>query len=386
MNLCYSKLIQIAGACVLSACAGAEVFSLKGFGTLGLARSDQEGAEYVRDLSQPHGVTRSWSSRIDSVLGVQGDYRVNSELEGVAQVISRYRYDGSRRPELSWAFLRYEPNPHLDLRAGRLGTEFYMMADSRLVGYSNLTVRPPPEYFGSLVFSYLDGLDLASAWPLGGDTLLRGKVFAGKSPETSPFAGGATWDLSGSLLLGGHLDWLSGPWQIRLGHAQVRFEHELPLAALVGFDPLPLTPELSVADTWSRFDSLGVVLDQGALQLQLMLSRTRHESDSYEDSRAGYAIASYRLGPVSPYLGYSRVKSEAVSSSNPLTLQLSAATHMNQHTWFLGARWDVRPQVALKAQVDRIRGASDSIFTFRSDIPVWDGHMTVYSLALDFVF
>jgi hypothetical protein len=157
---------------------------------------------------------------------------------------------------------------------------------------------------------------------------------------------------------------------------------------------LSYVPELSVAGTWSRFDSLGVVYDDGPLQLQLMLSRTRNENALYEDSKAGYVIAAYRLGQVTPYLGYSRVKSSPKTLASPppaplapLTASLMAQSHSDQHTLFLGGRWDLQPNLALKAQVDRIRGMPSSVFPFRGDYtPVWDGNMTVFSLALDFVF
>ena len=362
-------------------------FTLNGFGTLGIARSDNDQAQYIRDLSQPYGLTTNWSAKVDSVLGLQAGYRFDNEFDGMLQAISRYRYDGSYRPEISWAFLHYSPNPDLNLRVGRLGTEFYMTADSRLVGYANLTVRPPPDYFGPLIFSYLDGFDVDLAKPVT-NGLLRGKLFAGYSPETSPFVGAITWDLSGTLLVGGYLDYQTGPWQIRLGHAEVRFNKELPLDALVP-GIIEAAPELSVLDQWARFDSLGAVYDQGPFQLQLMLSRTRHDSAAYEDTKAGYAIASYRIGKVTPYLGYSRVTSKPPRfdpASPPLAAQIGSATHSDQHTWFLGGRWDIRKDLDLKVQVDSIQGSPSSIFPFRGDPVVWDGRMTVFSLTLDFMF
>lgn len=367
---------------------------LQGFGTLGIARSNVDDPQFVRDLTQPEGLTTEWSGKIDSVVGIQANYRLGDEWEGVLQAISRYRHDGSFQPELSWAFLRYDPSPSMGFRAGRLGTEFYMLADSRQVGYSNLTVRPPVDYFGSVIFSYIDGLDIYATTPLG-DGLLRGKVFAGLSPEKSAFTIGHSWDLTGSRLVGGHLDYLTGPWQFRVGHARIQFDKEAPLNSLAGFDIVAMEPELSVVDTWSQFNSLGAVYDDGPLRLQLMLSETKHETASYEDTRAGYLIGSYRLGHVTPYLGYSRSKSSGSVLDTPppeplgsFIAQLTSATHTDQHTWFLGARWDIRQNLALKAQVDRIEGKANSVFLYRGNnsTPDWNGRMTVISLALDFIF
>lgn len=378
--------------------AGIPGVSFKGFGTLGIARSNNDSVQFVRDLSTPDGLRRNWSSKLDSILGVQANLKLSEQTEGVMQVVSRYRYDGTYTPEVTWAFLRHELSPTTSLRAGRLGTEFYMLADSRQVGYANLTVRPPPDYYGPLIFSYIDGMDISATTSTAGG-LLRGKLYAGISPERTPFVN-QFWDLEGSQIMGGHVDYLRGPWQFRLGHAQIHFDKETPINTLVESiggpsDFLSYAPELSAASKWSWFDSLGAVYDDGPLQLQLMLSKTRHESAMYEDSKAGYAIAAYRMGQVTPYLGYSRVKSstKTLVSSPPETLvplitgQMEQ-THSDQHTVILGGRWDIQNNLALKAQIDWIRGTPGSLFLFRgSDEPAaWDGNIRVFSLALDFVF
>lgn len=370
----------------------APALTLHGFGSLGLARADDGDAQFIRDLSQPYGVSSKWSAKLDSVFGIQAGYRFNDRFEAGLQAISRYHTEGNFSPEISWAFLRYNPDPTTSLRFGRLGTEFFMLADSRLVGFSNLTVRPPPDYYGPLVLSYFDGVDAAKAVPLG-PGLLRGKLFAGRSPEKMYLSDGLYWDLSGTLLVGGHLDYLTGPWQIRLGQTRVRFDKDLPVNQFTGLDILGNVPAMRTADRWTRYDSLGVVYDRGPLQVQAMLSRIEQGSAAFEDSRSGYVIASYRTGSVTPYVGYSRVKSDPVHITtaapfpyNVVAANLSQATHADQHTWTLGARWDVRNDLALKVQVDRIDGKPGSVFPFREETAAWDGDMTVFSLALDFVF
>jgi hypothetical protein len=380
---------------------------LQGFGTLGVARSDDGNAQFVRDLSQPGGLSQGWSSKIDTLLGLQANISFDDHNEGVIQAVSRYHQDGSYTPELTWAFLRHEISPDSNLRLGRLGTEFFMLGDTRLVGYSNLTLRPPPDYFGSLVFTYIDGMDASITQPFAGG-LACGKFYGGLSPEKTSFGNGATWDLRGSQLLGGYVDYLKGPWQVRLSHAQVRFKKEIPIddwltAAGNGWATpyLSNVPGMEMAGTKAHFSSLGLVYDEGPLQLQLMLNRIDQDSPAYEDSKAGYAIAAYKFGSVTPYLGFSRVVSSmpplpAPEASLPpalagmltiLTEGMTTFSHSDQHTVFLGARWDLRQNIALKAQVDWIHGKPTSVFTFRNqNMSAWDGSMTVVSVALDFVF
>ena len=376
-------------------------FALTGFGTVGLARSSSDTAEYVRDLSQPRGLTTNWSGKIDSVLGVQANLSIGKNTEAVMQVLSRYRYDGSFRPEVSWAFVRHDVSPELQVRAGRLGTEFYMLADSRLVGYSNLTVRPSPDFFVPLIFTNFDGFDAtANTALLGG--LVRGKVFFGYSPETSPFADPITWNVKGSRVMGGHIDYFSGPWQFRVGSTFVRFSSaELPLNKLIApiFAPLPapdittLVPELSTINKTARFDSLGAVFDRGPAQVQAMIGRIDHQAKSYESSWAAFILGAYRMGEWTPYIGYSKVKSSLQTITTPIPPGLApivsgilSVPHMDQHTVTVGTRWDFYRNLALKAQLDAIRGAPESKFPFRGPAVQWNGRMQVLSVALDFAF
>ncbi len=373
--------------------------SLHGFGTLGLTRA-HGGAEYIRDLSQPDGAGSSWSAKVDSLLGLQANVELSPRTEAVAQVVSRHRYDGGYRPELTWAFLRHDFSPDFSLRAGRLGTEFYMLGDSRLVGYANTSIRPPPDFYGSLVFSYIDGIDAAMTWPAGSG-LLRGKLFAGKSPEQAPFAAGIAWNLRGSPLIGGHLEYLDGNWQIRFSHASVRFDKETPTDALLralgdplgGVPYLSLVPEMAMADTWARFNALGLVYDQGPLRIEWMLNRIDQEGPAYADSRAGYLLASYRLGEITPYLGISRsytptsrLPSSPIPGLDAITASLVGQSRIDQRTVTLGGRWDFHKNLALKAQIDRVEGKPSSLFLVKHPAADWDGNLTVYSLALDFVF
>lgn len=378
--------------------------TLKAFGTLGLARSSLATPEYVRDLSQPRGLDTDWSGNIDSVLGLQANWTLGAQSEAVVQLISRYRYDGSHRPEVSWAFLRRDFSPDWQVRIGRLGTEFYMLADSRLVGYSNIAVRPPPDFYGPLIFSYFDGADTTVSRPLAGG-LLRAKLFAGRSPETSPFVDDETWNLDGTRLLGGYLDYFSGAWQWRIGRTVVDFANEHPfnhvanqaLAAagygmLAPIDLLGMIPELRVRHTTTTFDSLGAVYDQGPLHVQGMVGRIRYETEAYEDSRSAFVLAAYRIGRLTPYLGYSKVKSSASTIATEIPFisdfarRVTAASHTDQHTVTLGSRWDIHPNWALKLQWDNVRGQPDSMFSFRGANTRWSGEMRIFSATLDFVF
>ena len=374
--------------------------SLHGFGTLGATRTNEENARFIRDLSQPDGAGSQWNGRVDSLLGIQANVHFSPRTEGVLQAVTRYHADASYQPELTWAFLRHDLAPDFSLRAGRLGTEFYMLGDSRLVGYSNISLRPPPDFYGSLVFSYIDGVDASATLPVASG-LLKGKLFVGKSPEKASFAPGIPWDLSGSLLIGGYLDYQIGPWQLRLSQAQVQFKNEQPVDALLrangdplnGWPYLTMMPDMTMTDQRAHFSSLGLVFDQGPLNIQFMVNQIMHDSPAYASAKAGYVLAAYRLGAMTPYVGVSRnfsdlalLPTSPVPGVDQLTQSLVSQSYTDQSTYTLGARWDFKKNLAVKAQVDWLRGKPTSVFLVKGTQPGWDGNMTVFSLALDFVF
>jgi hypothetical protein len=377
--------------------------NLRGFGTFGVARSSSDRAEFVRDLSQPGGIKNHWSGRIDSVLGVQANWQATPTVELVGQAVTRWHYDRSRDPEVMWAFAKWEPDARVSLRAGRIGADFMMLADSRLVGYSYLPVRPPSDFFGPLFFSHFDGADATVTLPLGGG-LVRGKLFSGETQEKTSGAPGI-WDTSGSPVLGFVLDYQNGPWLLRANMASIRFSSNINFKALT--DPLRLigttstlaaVDVLTTKDTTTRFYSLGVVYDEGPLQVQGMINHIHHETGVFQNSDAVYLLAGYRLGTVTPYAGISRWMSNYKDYTTGLPSGVGFdvliggfdyvmhASTANQTTYTLGSRWDVYRNTAIKLQWDAIRGHADSRFPFARTDADWNGRTDVLSLSLDFVF
>jgi hypothetical protein len=378
--------------------------TLRGFGTLGVARSTNANGEFVRDLSQPNGSAGGWSANTDSLFGLQANYRVDDHLEVVAQGVSHYRYDKSYTPELTWAFVKYEPNPDMMLRAGRYGSEFFMLADSRSVGYSYLTVRPPVDFFGNLPMNYVDGVFGRFTRRLE-DGLVWAELYTGLAREKVPLKTGANaptkgeiLDFNGSRLNGVSLDFQRGPWQARLSYAKLRFQNGAPMDALTA--PLIATglpsaikaaDALNLAGTYVRYRAVGLAYDDGTWQALLDVNSTLRDSVLWEDLTSGYLIVGRRVAKWTPFLGYSWTRSTpkyldtGIPALNPAVAGVLSISHQDQHSVILGTRWDFRHNMDLKAQLDVVRGSPSSVALVQNST-AWDGSNTVFSLALDFVF
>ena len=371
-------------------------FALRGFGTLGVAHSSSRDAEFIRDISQPNGVSSSWSGRIDSILGLQANYRANEAVELVLQGVSHYRYNATFSPELTWAFIKYDPTPSLSFRLGRIGTEFLMQSDSRMVGYSYLPVRPPVDFFGGVPFNYGDGLDAQWRHPVG-EGVVRLRLAASVAREKLP-----PYNLNGARIREASLGYENGPWQVRYNYAQAHFAQDIeslaPLrAGLAGVGATAAAQAIGLAGTTTRYQSLGLAYDDGNWQIQATTNSIRHDVVMFENARSSYLLAGYRFGSLSPFVGYSRTHSspKSLDIGQPASFipalsesvaTLMRASHQDQHTTTLGLRWDFRRNMDLKAQVDLVHGTPDSIFLVANFTPGWNGRTNVFSLSLDFVF
>ena len=315
----------------------------------------------------------------------------------IVQAVSHYRYDGTFSPELTRAMIKYDWSPRLFIRLGRIGTEFLMQSDSRWVGYSYLTVRPNVDFFGSIPVNYADGLEANYHVPLG-DGILQGNLFGGVGREDVPY-----YPLDHSHLLEGSVGFSQGNWQLRYLYGQVRLERgsnslgslETGLAAAGATSAANL---LDLMGSLDQYNSLAAIYDDGTWQVQASISSIRHEK-VFQNARSWYLLAGHRYGDVTPFAGYSSVRSSSKSiatgipSASPYstlnTLLAGALSNSHQagHTLTLGARWDFMPDVDLKGQVDFIGGGDGtSVLLYRNIQPGWNGRTSVMSLALDFIF
>jgi hypothetical protein len=125
-----------------------------------------------------------------------------------------------------------------------------------------------------------------------------------------------------------------------------------------------------------------------------MLNRIRHETALFQDSQAGYLLAGYRFGALTPYVGVSWWKTKSITglpvipdaTLNGVYAEFIAGSHIDRKTYTLGTRWDLRSNMALKFQWDAVRATPDTRFSFAATTPGWNGKTDVLSVVLDFVF
>jgi hypothetical protein len=400
------------------------MFSLHGFGTLGVAYSDARDADFVGSPFQPNGAgySQRWSPGVDSKVGLQLGAQFTTKLSAIVQVVSQHIYDNTWRPQLEWAHLKYQLTPDLSIRAGRSVAAPFMLSDTHLVGYTYPWIRPPLELYGELPVSNLDGIDVnyhrrdgvveQSISVSYGQTKLA--ILDGGEVSARKF-----FQASDAIEV--------GTLTFRIGYTSLRATTDIPTLdpLFAGFAQFgAVASSVGFATTGAQASALGtfyssresspyafsmatVGIDYDPGKWLLMSEWARTASDGLPvSSTAGYVTGGYQFARFTPFLTLARVKSaryvepgiataglppilaaEATALNGGLTAALSQFVP-SQSSVTVGIRWDLMKDIDVKLQYDRIRL---DIFSDGRLGNVQPGFLTgpdvnVVSVAIDFVF
>jgi hypothetical protein len=388
-------------------------FQVGAFGTLGVAGTDSHQAQYPRTVTQPTGAVDQPTLKEDTRFGLQLAYTFSDTLKATLQGVSQYRYDGTFRPDITWAALTWNPVSNLQVRAGRMTLEPFEGGVSANVGYTYLWVRPSVEVFSTQVVPVTDGIDLKQSFPLGSESLLSLEAWGGREVGKAPIWNvSQPMDFTGGRSMGMTVGLQHGPWKYRFSLFQAGIPREYPppiseigpilsYLAQAPYDPrLAQTAALfSVSGARERGYSTGVLYGDGPLRGEGFLVRSYSDRYLLPATRSGYLSLGCQVGKVTPYLMYARALSERrplpylgyiPQSTDPDLQSLTAAlglltTVADQHTWSAGCRWDFAEHADLKLQVDLVHSPTALPLMYNLT-PAFDGHLAVMSVVLDFVF
>jgi hypothetical protein len=379
-------------------------FTLRGFGTLAATTHDAEDIEFRRNTGQGRALEADGVGLFtDSVAGVQANVKASDDLEFVLQGVTRMTVESDFKPSLTQAFLRYSPDDSLAMRAGRIGIDIYLLAESRQVGYSYVPLRPSTEFYGLLANDAIDGGDLAVTYRVGRG-LLRGRVFAGKGTDDMAFADG-THSSAPSDVFGACLDFLSGGWTARVAVGRWRYDTFPGVAELVGGLRMTGFPQaLAVADDLDQptFQStgiqLGVAYDDGPLQAQLLLGGIDSDPIFGPDTVTAYAFTGYRVRHWTPFASFSSARDRAAMRTTGLpdipelaplnegVWMMQSLVRTTQRTTSIGFRYDISANLDLKFQLDRVKLVDTALVFDRRAGTGGEADMTIAAVAVDFVF
>lgn len=377
---------------------GIDRVKVDGFLSAGFSTNGETGG-----LQQiPYGFKEGADFESDAVLGVQVNFRIDERTKVVTQVVAN-GYD-SWNADIGWAYLAYEINDKLEIRAGRMRLPLYHYSESLDVGYSYPWVRPPIVLYSPEISNY-DGFDATYSMRWG-DSLNRLSAYYG-SYGFEENAVDRDVDVNGQDVMGFNWTTYLNDWTFRAGYSQLRNKASFDFARRVvgqtinpgtgAFDPnggvvvgQVEIDSATFAET-INFYSYSTAYDDGNWLAILETAVT----DASEEVLAGDAVQGvftlgYRFGQWLPYLGYGReyYKDELVS---PIAGgNLARSNNRDYKLNFAGLRYDVSPGVAAKLEWNQFYDLKGSSGPF-PDAPTFvDGDsfdsIDTFTFLIDAVF
>lgn len=330
----------------------------------------------------------------NNMLGLQVSGQVSEKITATAQLIARSNSDYDVNAE--WAYLTWQANDEIKLRAGRLRTPFYLYSDFLDVGYAYGWITPPREVY-YLPFNNVDGIDIYATKTLGiFDTTLQ--AYFGSFNDDFSLGGvqteAETRNQAGIAATLGK-DW----WTLRAAYHQADLTIDvagaiidpasgLTLGQFLGAFPTSLSGvkgRVLVDEDKATFAQIGITIDTGTF-----VAAAEHVEFEAKDSMLAknireYVMVGVRTGDWLFHVTAARSDDDAANlvegipvapTTQPLIgglNQVAASQADKRDVISLGTRWDVTSGSAIKFQIDDVDDESD-------------GDQKVYSVAFQTVF
>jgi hypothetical protein len=340
----YTALAAVLAGISMHAAAENITPNLKfnGFATAsaGVVNEDQ-GGEYLRDIYTNYlGLTEDPNFTLESLLGLQFDYRINDKTSMVAQLVAKGNNYFDVNAE--WAYISYQLNDNLRGRAGHLGMPIFMYSDSLYVGQSYPWVRLPTELYHAIPTTSFTGADLLYRQPMG-DWNFNAQILTGSSNTPQFYTSNA---------LGTNLSLSNDNLQIRVGYTQSKLDN-----------PIADGTSLAVDGEKASFTNAGFIFDDGKWFLAGEFGQLKL-GGWLADWNAGYLSAGHYFGKWLPYVLASTTHTfneqdcvDTGACTDPIFgsgLDLQASNYQNQTTYAIGAKYTVSSGLSVKTQIDKV--------------------------------
>lgn len=391
-------------------------FTLSGYGTLSYTVDDRSDMAPMRDFTQrpddDYKTGGTW--KLDSRLALQGHYRFAPTVDFVVQGVLRDQVEQSFANSMELAYVGWRPHAQVEVRAGRLSYDAFMMSDTRNLGYAYLWVRPPTDFYGWAPIFSVDGGDITyTTYISGWQIRLRAQ---GGVNRFDAATGDQVYSVDTS-------DWSaavqgqSGPWRIKAGFTKAKFKKNAnvfePLREGLGqISSIPgISPQIRSEATFLRdklafkdmdltYITLGAAYDDGTWVAQAEISKSDMSSNLMPHGYMGYIGAGRRFGNWTPYFLFAFARPsydvyEAQSDWSPIrsgdfqntVIQFYNMIRTDQETYSLGMRWDFHNQAALKLQWDHSYVKPYyGLWSRKISTSQEPSHINQCTLSLEFVF
>ncbi|MGD9700636.1 hypothetical protein [Acinetobacter sp.] len=422
-NAVYTAFLAVASMIFISQPVMALDYSISGFGTIGYSQSDQP-YKYYRYIDDNGTFFK------DSVVAFQIDTAMTSEWSTTVQLkFAPDLGDDSRwEPSISWGFVSWRPTNDWLFRIGKMRLPGYLNSENMDVGTTFDYARLPIELYSvSPTYDYI-GASFNKTFELEDDSLILDGYWGKRNTEWRIYLrdgipgilpSGPQFFSIQAELMGMALTYRRDEDIYRLGFHKIWAERtdgqswseEPPL--------INLTPEISYYDFQQVVNSSGNdTLDISMLNIgtDIAFGNNVHLSGEYiyssvsggGSSTGGYISPRIRLGKWTPYILYSRLRSddeslalyEAVNNSSvPMFIPGAAIINASQRagadsfqaydqsSYAIGTSYSLSPTSKIKAELMRTHiGIVSALVDAPQNGNVTDENINIFSISYSFAF
>lgn len=357
------RVIGLAAVCL----ATTQAFALEqgehrfnGFGTVGFTHlgGEDEGRTYGIQ-----GQTNdSWRGDQLSKFGAQLSYGITDTVGVTVQATAKAQQD-EWKANLEWAYLSWQTNDQLMLRAGRLRSPVYMYSESLDVGYSYPWLRLPDEVYSQVQVTNYEGVDAVYTVPLSYGSVTF-QVAGGQAKNRDYYAYDEQFDIDYGNLIGASVSLATNDFgTLRIGYVEADISTAVSGTVnnyLVG-NPNANLPLLTLEKEKGKFTSIGYQYDNGTWVSSNEWTSRMIENDGMESIDSFYLMGGRRFGDFLPHVTYAQLDDNGG----------------RQSSWTMGLNYQASPTVVVKGEYKRVdtKNGFDGVFT-RTSQEVFDN--TVY--------
>lgn len=359
-------------------------YRLNYFGSVGITHLG--GEDQGRSYGVSGQTTDSWRGDQLSKFGAQLTYGLTDTLGVTLQATAKPLQD-EWQANLEWAYLSWQANDQLMVRAGRLRSPVYMYSESLDVGFSYPWLRLPDEVYSQVQLSNYEGADVVYTLPLSYGSVTF-QVAAGQAKNRDYFAYDDLFSIDYGKLFGANVSLATNDYgTFRVGYVEADISTTID-GVVNAFGTPTYLQLLELKKDKGKFTSIGYQYDNGTWLTANEWTTRVTENDNNASIDSFYLMGGRRFGDFLAHVTYAQLDEN----------------EGRQNSWTLGLNYNIAPTVVLKTEYKRVdtSGGYDGVFvrgkqelfeneTFErsgglAGVPARNYDGDIISVGVDFVF
>lgn len=359
-------------------------YRLNYFGSVGITHLG--GEDQGRSYGVSGQTTDSWRGDQLSKFGAQLTYGLTDTLGVTLQATAKPLQD-EWQANLEWAYLSWQANDQLMVRAGRLRSPVYMYSESLDVGFSYPWLRLPDEVYSQVQLTNYEGADVVYTLPLSYGSVTF-QVAAGQAKNRDYFAYDDLFSIDYGKLFGGNVSLATNDYgTFRVGYVEADISTTID-GVVNAFGTPTYLQLLELKKDKGKFTSIGYQYDNGTWLTANEWTTRVTENDNNASIDSFYLMGGRRFGDFLAHVTYAQLDEN----------------EGRQNSWTLGLNYNIAPTVVLKTEYKRVdtSGGYDGVFVrgkqelFENEafersgglagVPARNYDGDIISVGVDFVF